>query len=303
MNEQNVKKGVLLGITAYVLWGFLPIYWKSLEAVRPEIVLTQRIIWSFIFMLIFIIVTNKWHAFITETKRIIQDKKVFITVILASLVIGLNWLVFIWAVQNERVIESSLGYYINPLMNVLLGVLFLKEKLSKMQLLSILLATIGVGIMAFNYHTFPWVALILASSFALYGLFKKIVKLDATFSLMIETALLTPVAFIYLFYHFGMTLGLMQTSLHIDLLLIGSGIATALPLLLFGMAVLYLPLSFAGFLQYIAPTVMLGLGAILYGEPFTKVHVVTFIFIWVSLILYMITVFQQERKIKRTYIS
>lgn len=302
MNNPQLKKGIIIGIFAYTLWGFMPIYWKFLEGVSAEVVLTQRIIWSFVFMLIFIIITRQWHAFITETKRIFHHKKTLIIVLLASIIIGFNWLVFIWAVQNDRVIESSMGYYINPLMNVILGVVFLKEKLSKMQQLSILLAAIGVAIMTFNYQSFPWVALILAVSFSLYGLLKKIVNLNATFSLMIETVLLTPFALIYLFYHFGLSLGLNESTLAIDLLLIGSGIATALPLLLFGMAVIHLSLSLTGFLQYISPTVMLLLGAFLYDEPFTYIHAITFIFIWVSLILYMTTVIKHEKQLKRKQI-
>lgn len=299
MDKQQIKKGVFIGISAYIIWGFLPIYWKWLEVVTPDIVITHRIIWSFFFMLIYILVTKQWHAFIVETKRIFRNHKTSITVILASIMIGLNWLIFIWAVQNDRVVESSLGYYINPLMNVLLGVVFLQERLSKMQKVSLLLATIGVAIMAFNYQTFPWVALVLASSFALYGLLKKVVQLNATFSLMIETALLMPIALIYLLYHFGFSLGFNQATLTVDVLLIGSGIATAVPLLLFGMAVSHLTLSAIGFLQYLSPTVMLLLGTMLYKEPFTSIHAITFILIWISLILYMATVMQHEKKLQK----
>lgn len=296
MSNQQVKKGVIIGIIAYVLWGFLPIYWKALDVVRPDIVLTHRILWSFVFILFFIFVTKQSKAFWAEAKRIFRNKKVLFAVTLASIVIGLNWLFFIWAVQNDRVVEASLGYYVNPLMSVLLGVIFLKEKLSHLQKLSVLLAVIGVGYMAFDYDTFPWVALVLSTSFAIYGLLKKMVHLNGTFSLMIETAILTPVAIIYLIYHFGFSLGIQQGSIGIDLLLLGTGIATAVPLLLFGTAVIHIPLSLTGFLQYISPTSMLLLGILLYDEPFTQTHVITFSFIWVSLILYMVTVFKQEKK-------
>lgn len=297
MDSQQRNKGIIIGIVAYIIWGLLPIYWKALDAVRPDVVFAHRIIWSFFFIFIYIAFTNRIKPFFIELKRIILHKKVLSAIIVASIVIGTNWLVFIWAVQNNYVLQASLGYYMNPLMNVLLGVLILKERLSRMQQISVVLATIGVLYLTVSYNVFPWVSIVLASTFAVYGLLKKFANLDATFSLMIETAVLMPAAFIYLFYQFGSSLGF-QSVTSANFLLISTGIATAVPLLLFGVAVLYIPLSLTGFLQYIAPTLMFFIGTLLYKEPFTTDHLITFIFIWSSVFLYMLSTFKQ-RKIRK----
>lgn len=296
MDSQQRNKGIIIGVFAYVIWGLLPIYWKALDAVRPDVIITHRIIWSFFFILIYIALTNRMKPFLTELKRIVLHKKVFLAIIVASIIIGTNWLVFIWAVQNNYVLQASLGYYINPLMNVLLGVLILKERLSRMQQISVILAAIGVLYLTISYNVFPWVSIILASTFAIYGLLKKFANLDATFSLMIETAVLTPAAFIYLFFQFGGSLGFHSLT-STNLLLISTGVATAVPLLLFGAAVLYMPLSLTGFLQYIAPTIMFFIGVLLYKETFTTDHLITFILIWSSVVLYMLSTFKQKREV------
>lgn len=292
------KQGIIYGVFAYMLWGVLPIYWKFLDTTGADIVLAHRIIWSFVFMMVFIITTKRWTTFITEWKRIIRKRKTFLTIISASLVISLNWLVFIWAVQHDFVVQASLGYYINPLVSVLFAVLFLKESLSKLQTFSFIIAGIGVLYLTMDYGVFPWVSLLLAFSFASYGLLKKIASLDATFSLAIETLVVTPIALFYLWATAGASLGFSGESVPIITLLIGAGVATAIPLLLFGSAVLYIPLSMVGFLQYIAPTFMLLLGVFLYNEPFTQAHVITFTLIWISLAMYMFSSFQQHKKTK-----
>lgn len=287
MEKQNIKKGIFLGASAYLIWGFLPIYWKFLESASAGAVLAHRIIWSFVFMLILIAATKQMPAFLNELKKILRHKKTLFIIASASIVISFNWLIFIWAVHEEHVIQVSLGYYINPLMSVLLGVIFLKEKLSPAQIVSFLLAGIGVLYLTASYGVFPWVSLGLASTFALYGLLKKIVHISSTFSLAIETLLITPIALSYLIFMFGGSLGFSNGSTSINLLLLGAGVATAVPLLLFGSSVQHIPLSMAGFLQYIAPTIMLFIGVFLYGEEFTSAHLFTFSLIWVSLILYM----------------
>lgn len=294
--EKNVKNGIIIGLSAYLIWGLLPIYWKWLENVSPEIVLSHRIIWSFIFMAFFILVTKKTNAFLAQCKEIIKSKKTMFAIIAASIIISSNWLIFIWAVQNDRVVESSLGYYINPLMNVLLGVFVLKEKLTKAQTTSFILAGIGVTYLTISYGVFPWVSLALASTFAVYGLVKKLVNLNATFSLTLETLIVTPITLIFLIYSSGIDLGFAHETATTNLLLILSGVATAVPLLLFGIAVLHIPLSLAGFLQYIAPTIMLFLGVFLYGEDFTTAHLITFTLIWISLILFMASSLKQHKK-------
>src|SRR5690625_2290097 len=164
MDKQPVQKGILTGIVAYVIWGLLPIYWKVLEHISSEVVFAQRIIWSAFFMLIFIIATRRWHSFIYEMKQMMTNKKVAWAILGASLVIGFNWYIYIWAVQNNYVVQASLGYYINPLVSVLLGVIVLKEKLSHVQKISIVLAGLGVIYLTASYNVFPWVSLFLACS-------------------------------------------------------------------------------------------------------------------------------------------
>src|SRR5690625_1622634 len=212
----------------------------------------------------------------------------------ASIIISLNWLTFIWAVQAGYVIQTSLGYYINPLVSVLLGVLFLKEKLSHAQILSIIIAGGAVIFLTFSYGVFPWISLLLAFTFAIYGLLKKIVHISAVFSLAIETLLITPVALTYLLVIYRSNLGFIQGEMSMNLLLILAGAATAIPLLLFGISVQFIPLSMAGILQYIAPTIMLFLGVFLYGEHFTLAHLITFVLIWISLIIFMVSSFKSK---------
>src|SRR5699024_3805699 len=294
MEKQEMNKGIMIGVLAYLIWGLLPLYWKALDDVRADVIFAQRIIWSFVFIFLFILLTKRLRPFLTELKRVFSNKKILFSIIIASLVIGTNWLVFIWAVQHNYVVQVSLGYYINPLMSVLFGVIILKERLSGLQQLSVLLALVGVLYLTMTYKVFPWVSIILAISFAVYGLFKKIANLNSTFSLMIETAILTPAALFYLLYQFGGSLGFVASTAT-NALLLSTGIASAVPLLLFGVAVLHMPLSLTGFLQYIAPTIMLFIGVILYKEPFTINHLVTFLLIWTSIILYVSSTFKRQK--------
>src|SRR5699024_4620666 len=184
------KQGIFYGIFAYVLWGVLPVYWKLLDTTGADIVLAHRIIWSFVFMLVFILATKRWAAFITEWKRIIRNRKTFLTLSSAFLVISLNWLISIWEVQHDYVVLVSLCYYINPLVSVLFAVIFLKESLSNLQTFSFIVAGIGVLYLTMNYGVFPWVSLMLAFSFASYGLLKIIVSLVADFSFVIDRMVL-----------------------------------------------------------------------------------------------------------------
>lgn len=296
MQDTNIKKGIFFGLTAYILWGFLPIYWKLLGDTHAGAVLAHRIIWSFVFMIIFIILTKRSKAFLLECKQILHQKKTLLIITTASFVISCNWLLFIWAVQQEYVIQVSLGYYINPLVSILLGIIFLKEKLSKAQILSCILAGIGVLYLTFSYGVFPWISLALAITFALYGLLKKIVHISSIFSLAIETFIVMPFALTYLIVMFGGQLGFGNETMGMNMLLIISGVATAVPLLLFGSSVQFIPLSMVGFLQYIAPTIMLFIGVFLYGEVFTKAHLFTFTLIWISLLLYMTTSLKPRKK-------
>ncbi|MBM7570539.1 EamA family transporter RarD [Aquibacillus albus] len=285
-NNHELKIGILYAAGAYILWGFLPIYWKAIDGVSAGSILAHRIVWSLVFMVILLLVTRSFKRFIKEGKRILQDKKRLAGITLASIFISLNWLIFIWAVNNDHVIQASLGYYINPLISILLGMLILKEKLTKWQLFSFILAAIGVLYLTLNYGVFPWVSIVLACSFGLYGLLKKTVKISSMFGLTIETLIVSPIALIFLVYQridIGTLPEIWNTT---TVLLILSGIATAVPLLLFASGAKRIPLSMIGFLQYFAPTLMLILGVFLYNEEFTNAHFVAFLLIWTALAIY-----------------
>lgn len=283
MNDERL--GIIYAIIAYIIWGILPLYWKLVESVPPWEILAHRILWSFVFMIIFILVIRRWSLFVQELRTLFKSRKKLLGITIASLLISLNWVTYIWAVNTDRVLDASLGYYINPLINVLFGYLFLKERFSYLQWVAIVLAIIGVSYMTLNAGTTPWAAIILAVTFALYGLIKKVLDLNAINGLAIETLIVAPIALIYI-----ATLtfnGSSSLSFSLEgLVLFGTGAVTAIPLLLFAQGAKRIPLSLIGFLQYIAPTLMFLLGVFLFNEPFTSVHVVTFSFIWVGLILY-----------------
>ncbi|MFG6119723.1 EamA family transporter RarD [Thalassobacillus sp. B23F22_16] len=282
----NNKLGVIYTGGAYVLWGFLPIYWKLVQEVPPIAILGHRIVWSFVFMIGVILIWRKWNMFRSEIKRTWKNKKSALGITFASIAISINWLTYIWAVNSEHVVEASLGYYINPLVSILLGMIFFKETFNRPQWLAFILAAAGVAYMTINFGSVPWLALMLAFSFGIYGLLKKTVDLNAIFGLTIETLIMTPIAAIYLLSLPQANWGSIDWLSITSLLLFGAGVATAIPLLLFAAGAKRIPLSMVGFLQYIAPTIMLIIGVFLYNEPFTHVHLVSFLFIWSGLLIY-----------------
>lgn len=282
--------GVWYTATAYTMWGFLPLYWKLMEHVPSSEILAHRIIWSFVFIFIILALTSKWANFKIECKNILTKPFQLLGVIFASLLISANWFIYIWAVNQGQVIEASLGYYINPLISVLLGIIVLKERLTVWQKVSFILATIGVLIITLKYGKIPWIALSLALSFGLYGLTKKLTKLGSIIGLTFETLLVVPIAFIYLsLLHVAGTGSMGNSSIYFLLILAGAGIATSIPLLFFAQGASRIPLSMIGFLQYIAPSISLLLGVFVFHESFTKVHLISFIFIWTALALYTVS--------------
>lgn len=303
VNQNQTKLGLTNGIAAYITWGFLPIYWKLLESYDAIIVFSHRIIWSFIFMLLLIFITKQWKLFWREWKRVTRNMRTFSLLLCIAFLISMNWMIFIWAVQNGYVIQSSLGYYMNPLINILLGVFFLKEKLTNAQMIACVLAFIAVCYLTIYYGVFPWISLSLAFTFGLYGLLKKLVNMHAMYGLAIETILIVPFIIVYFFVTDHPIFILTDGMLTENILLLFSGVATAVPLLLFGSAVKYLPYTTMGFLQYIAPTLMLFIGVFLYKETFTYAHGITFSLIWFALILYMMANYQEFRKMQRVKIN
>ncbi|MCU6793159.1 EamA family transporter RarD [Paenibacillus sp. WQ 127069] len=290
-----MKKGVIYSVLAYLSWGFLPLYWRLFQSMPAWEILAHRIVWSLVFVAILVSAAKRWK----QLKSAVPNLKSKVAVLLCSIFISCNWFLFIWAVNNGHVIETSLGYYMNPLISVVFAVIFLKERLSVGQWVAILLAGFGVLIMAIQYGTIPWVAISLAVSFALYGLAKKIAGLDVLLGLTWETIVVFPIAFIYLLYiqSAGSATVSSLPSYSIVLLLL-SGAATALPLFWFAQAAKLLPLSMVGFIQYIAPTTSLLLAIFVFHEPFTEPQLIAFSFIWLALLIYSFVTFKKSRATK-----
>ncbi len=290
MERNEIKTGAFQAGLSYLLWGILPIYWKLLDHVNAEDILANRIFWSFAFMMVVLFFSKKIGNLCSVLKSFKQNRKEMYALIIASLLISTNWFIYIWAVNHHHMIEASLGYYINPLVSVLLGVIFLKEKLSPAQYVSFIIAGVGVLILGISYGKFPWISIVLALSFGVYGLAKKMIKVDSAVGLTLETLVVTPFAFAYMvFLFFNGEHALFAGSVATDLLLVGAGAATALPLLYFAKGAQKIPLSMLGLLQYIAPTITLILGVLVYGEQFTKHHLQAFIFIWSALTIYSLS--------------
>ena len=278
-----MNKNLVNGILAFVLWGLFPIYWRGLQAVAAPEILAYIIVGSLFFVAFLLIITKKW-----KWLKDLTFKK-FSYYGLSSVFISTNWLVYIWAVNNNQVVEASLGYYINPLMNVLLGTIFLHENLRQKQKIAIFIALLGVSFLTYKYGKLPWVSLVLALSFAMYGLLKKKSNLGGIESFSLET-------FILSFPAFGFILLLMQKGesslghidLETDLLLLGAGIATGLPLVLYNLAAKKLTLTTLGMLQYVSPTFQLLIGLLVFKEAFPMDKLLGFIIIWIALLIYTI---------------
>ncbi len=289
-NRTEQQAGVFYAAFSYILWGVLPIYWKFLNHVGADEILANRVFWSFFFVAFILVVNKKWGLFTGTLRGLGQNKKQFAALAVASMLISINWFIYIWAVNTDQMIEASLGYYINPLVSVLLGMVFLKERLSILQYISFALAAIGVLIMTISYGQFPWIALSLAISFGLYGLAKKLIKVDSAVGLALETLVVMPLSAIYIGYLVVQgTNSLFAGSWATTLLLAGAGAATAIPLLFFAKGAQRIPLATLGILQYIAPTLTLILGVFVYHETFSAVHLLAFTFIWSALILYSLS--------------
>jgi chloramphenicol-sensitive protein RarD len=285
--QQNQATGIVYAAGAYLMWGVLPLYWKLLDKIPPEEILAHRVFWSFVFMIILLAVGRRMGESLRELKKLMKSPKSFFSLAVASLLISTNWFVYIWAVNHGHVIETSLGYYINPLVSILLGIAVLKEKLNSWQIISVILAAFGVLFLTVQYGKFPWIALTLALSFGLYGLAKKMIPMDSTMGLTFETLMVTPIAIVYLvslFIKGESSFG--AVSLLDHALLIGAGVATAVPLLYFAKGAKLIPLSMVGILQYIAPTITLLLGVFVFREHFSKAHMVAFSFIWTGSIIF-----------------
>ncbi|MGI8387298.1 EamA family transporter RarD [Robertmurraya sp. P23] len=286
MKLNNEKDGVLFAVLSYVMWGLTPIYWKLTQQISSGEILAQRVLWSFIFMLVLLFFLKKWNIYVEFIKDIVKKPKLFWSLFLASILISSNWGIFMWAVIEGKILEASLGQYINPLTSMLIGVIALKERLSRHQVLAFILAGMGVLTLTFHYGVIPWISLSLALTFGFYGLVKKMIRADSTTGLALETMVISPIALVYLIYLMFQSQIQFFDSISTSLLLIGSGVVTVLPLLFFTMSAKKVTLSMLGIFQYISPTIALIVGVFLYNETLTKQHFIAFIFIWSALAIY-----------------
>ena len=282
-NFSQDKQGTIYAILAFSFWGMVPIYFKSVSHVEPLEVLIHRILWSVVFLTLIVFITKTTKNVTT----ILKDSKKLKILFISAILVSLNWLTFIWAISNNQIVEASLGYYINPLVSVVLGYLFFKERVNKTQLFAIFLALIAIVYQLYTLGELPIVSLILAFSFGFYGLARKKVHVESVSGLLIETLLISPIALIYFIY-----LQINGTSDFIfpldktSYLLVIAGIVTIIPLIWFNLAATKISMIKLGFLQYIGPSLSFLLAIFLYNEPFNLDKLITFIIIWIALLIF-----------------
>jgi chloramphenicol-sensitive protein RarD len=282
---ESSKTGILYAVLAYSAWGLFPVYWKFLAQVPAVELVCHRIIWSAL-LLLGLLRIQKQHANFWELWR---SPKLVGALFATTAIIACNWGVYIYGVNTGRIVETSLGYYINPLVSVLLGSVILKERLNRGQKLAVLMAAIAVGNFVWHFGQVPWIAVFLALSFATYGLFRKLITVSPIVGLTVETLLAMPIALGWVGYRAVTGTGFFGMDGQVTLLLIGCGVVTALPLLWFNNAAKRLRLSTMGFFQYLAPSLQLALGVLFYHEPFTTIHGLTFTLIWSAIALYSVS--------------
>jgi chloramphenicol-sensitive protein RarD len=284
--ESNDKKniiGTIYTIAAFTMWGCLPGYWKLLKSIPPDEIVFHRIVWTCVFATIFVLWLGKKNVL----AGILKNRKQRFIVSFTSITIAINWLIYIYAINTDHIVEASLGYFINPLVTIFLGMIILKERLTQVQITALILAVGAVVYLSIDNGRFPWIAIILAFSFGLYGLIKKMGNLDSMASLSVEMIFLLPVAVsIILFKEYHGTGAIQNSSLLTNLILIGTGVISAVPLFWFAQGTKMISLSRIGFIQYITPSLTLLIGVVIYKEAFTSSHVISFSLIWTALILY-----------------
>jgi chloramphenicol-sensitive protein RarD len=287
-----MNKGILKGVVAYTLWGLFPIYWKMLHQVPALQVIGNRIVWSFLLLAAVMLFSNQWPDFRAAS----ASPRIFGIYSIAAVLLTINWLVYVWGVNSGFIVETSLGYFINPLVSVLLGVLFLHERLRASQWIPIGIATLGVAYLTVAYGHLPWIAVTLALSFGFYGLVKKLAPLGSLYGLTLETGIVFPIALAYLLFVALQGSGaFLQDGPQTTLLLILAGPVTTIPLLLFASAAREIPLAIVGLLQYIAPTLQFLIGVFIYKEPFDKSLLIGFIIIWIALIIFWVENYLSHR--------
>jgi len=289
------SKGIFYAIGAYLIWGTMPLYWYLLFGISSYEIVAHRILWSAVLMLILSVVIFK-----TDFRPILRSRKKMLYLLCTSTLITVNWALYIWAVDNGHVVDASLGYYVNPFINIILGMLFLKERLTRIQKIAIAIAFFGVTYLTFSYGTFPFVAIILACTFSLYALLRKKAQIESMPALTIETAIAFPVALGFLVMTFVNHTNTYQLNdISTVMLIMLAGPITAIPLFMFGKAAETTSLTTLGFIQYLSPTLQLLAGILLFKEAFTTAHIICFSSIWLGLILYTIYLVRGSKRDKK----
>ncbi|ARS52892.1 EamA family transporter RarD [Kushneria konosiri] len=290
--EQSV--GLLAALGCFSMWGVLPLYFHLIGPnVSPWEILTHRMVWAALLLTLFVLISRRHE----RVMAVLRQRTLLLALMASALLISINWGMFIWAVSSHHVLQASLGYYINPLLNVLLGLVFFRERLRPLQVAAILLASAGVLIMVVGFGRVPWVSLILAGSFGCYGAIRKRIGVDSITGLYVETMLLLPFALLWLGVLYAQQQAVfLQGSLFTDALLIGCGLVTVLPLVLFTMGARRLRLGTLGLIQYLTPTLHLLTGVFLFNEPFHQANLITFGCIWAGLALYTVDTLRAQRK-------
>ncbi len=297
--DTEQRKGAIFACLAFFMWGLAPIYFKMIQHVSAFEILMHRVIWSVVFLIVVVSVLSYWD----KIKRILIQPKLILMLVVTSTLLGFNWGLFIWAINNNHMLDASLGYYINPLLNVLLGMVFLNERLRKLQGAAVALAFMGVLLQLISFGSFPVVAFSLATSFALYGLLRKKLQVDALPGILIEALILLPVALTYWWLMVPTeTSNLPANDWLTNALLVSAGIVTTLPLLCFTGAAKRLQYTTLGFFQYIGPSLMFILAVVFYGEVFDAERVITFACIWSALAIFSWDSYHQSRKRRKAAI-
>lgn len=288
---EHVRRGYLLGIAAYGLWGILPIYFRQLTGVPPADIVVHRILWSLPLLAVLLSFARHWG----QVRRAIQDRRTLLLLVATALLIAGNWLLYVYAVNSGRILAGSLGYYLNPLANVFLGWLILKEKLDRLQWVAVAVAAAGIAPLALQALDQLWISLTLCFSFATYGLLRKIATVDAVAGLAIETSLLLPFSLAWLAWDLSAGAPAFGSTTRETILLLLAGLVSTTPLLLFTAAARRLPYSTLGMLQFLAPTLQFAIAVGLYGERFTSAHAIAFGGIWAALTLYVAAIVRSAR--------
>lgn len=299
-SQTALRGGIISAVSAYTMWGIAPLYFKLLQHIGADEILVHRVVWSTLLLLIVVLVSNKWRSFV----KVVTQPSMVLRLTISASFLGVNWFMFIWAVNNDHLLDASLGYYINPLLSVALGVIFLGERLRPWQIFAVALALVGVVIQLIMVGSLPVISLALAGTFGIYGLLRKQMPVDSFVGLLIESLMMLPIAIIYwLLFLETSTSNILNNTWSLNTTLICAGIVTTAPLLCFTAAAKRMTLSALGFFQYIGPSIMFVLATFYYQEPLYFAKLVTFACIWTALAIFSVDSMKARRKHQKEIVS